>query len=115
MIRKIAIGVFCYNRVEKLSCCIAALLLNPECSDLEIIFFSDGWKGLEDRGGVHQVREYINGLTGFKNIIKCFRERNLTTGPNFKAGLEFMRANYDEFIIIEDDLLVSANYLKYLM
>jgi GT2 family glycosyltransferase len=113
--RNLIIGVFCYKRANKLKQCIDALLKNPECRDLEIIFFSDGYKGEKDKEGVLETRDYINSINGFKNVIKHFREKNLSTGPNFMNGLAFIRENYDEFIIVEDDLIVSPNYIRYLM
>lgn len=115
MERNLIIGVFCYKRANKLKQCIDALLKNPECRDLEIIFFSDGYKGEKDKEGVLETRDYINSINGFKNVIKHFREKNLSTGPNFMNGLAFIRENYDEFIIVEDDLIVSPNYIRYLM
>ena len=42
---KTAIGVFCYKRASKLKESMEALLKNPECANLEIVFFSDGYKG----------------------------------------------------------------------
>lgn len=115
MNKKLVIGVFCYSRASKLKLCITALLKNPECKDLDIIFFSDGFKGDNDRQGVIETRDYINSITGFKSVIKHFRDTNLSTGPNFKEGLTYLSNNYDEFIIVEDDLIVSPNYLKFLM
>ena len=115
MISKIVIGVFCYSRANKLKRCIGSLLKNPECKDLDVIFFSDGFKGEHDRAGVLETRDYINSITGFRTVIKHFRERNLSTGPNFQQGLTFLCKNYDTFIIVEDDLLVSSNYIKFLM
>src|ERR1700748_3878510 len=112
MERNIIIGVFCYNRADKLKRCITALLKNPECSNCDIVFFSDGYKGVNDRESVLQSRAYIDTITGFKNVIKHYRETNLSTGPNFKTGLTFLANNYDEFIVVEDDLIVSSNYIK---
>ncbi len=115
MDRKTIIGVFCYSRANKLKRCIDALLKNPECRDLEIVFFSDGFKGERDKNGVLETRAYIDSITGFKNVIKHYREHNYSTGPNFRAGLDFLSSNYDEFIVVEDDLIVSPNYIRFLL
>lgn len=112
--RSIIIGVFCYNRASKLKSCIDALLKNPECPEMEVVFFSDGAKGEKDEKGVAEVRAYIESLTGFKRVLRHFRDRNFSTGPNFQAGLKFLSANYDEFIVVEDDLIVSPNYIRFL-
>lgn len=113
--RSVIIGVFCYKRAKKLKRCIEALLLNPECRNMDIIFFSDGYKGEHDKNGVLETRAYIDHLTGFRNVIKHFREKNFSTGPNFRTGINYMRDHYDEFIIVEDDLIVSSNYIKFLL
>lgn len=115
MERSIIIGVFCYNRAAKLKTCIEALLKNPECASMDIVFFSDGYKKEADKQGIMEVRAYIDSLTGFRNVIKHYRDRNYSTGPNFQTGLTFLSENYDEFIVVEDDLVVSPNYIKYLM
>jgi len=111
----VVIGVFCYKRASKLKSCIEALLTNPECGSMDVIFFSDGYKGEHDKKGVLETREYIDSITGFKNVIKHYREKNFSTGPNFKTGLQFLCDNYEEFIVVEDDLIVASNYIKYLL
>lgn len=115
MDKSIVIAVFCYKRAGKLKACIEALLKNPECPNFDIIFFSDGYKSEQDKNGVLETRSYIESITGFKNVIKHFRERNLSTGPNFHEGIEYLRNNYEEFIVVEDDLIVSSNYIKYML
>lgn len=115
MDKRIIIGVFCYNRASKLQKCIEALLKNPECSKMDIVFFSDGYKKEADKQAILDVRNYIDSITGFKNVIKHYRDRNFSTGPNFRTGLTFLSENYDEFIVVEDDLIVSPNYIKYLL
>lgn len=115
MKNSMVIGIFCYNRVTKLKRCIEALLKNKECADLEIVFFSDGPKDEAGKKPIQDVRDYIDKLEGFKSVIKHYREHNLSTGPNFKTGLNFLSENYERFIIVEDDLIVSPNYLKFLI
>ena len=110
-----AIGVFCYKRASKLKQSMEALLQNPECKNLEIVFFSDGYKGEKDKQGVLETRAYIDSLTGFKRIHKHYRERNYATGLNFETGLKFLCNNYEQFIIVEDDLVVTSNYVSFLL
>jgi hypothetical protein len=110
---KTIIGIFCYKRALKLKASIQALLTNPECADLDIIFFSDGYKNNTDKAGVLETRAYIDTIVGFKHVYRHYRPTNYSTGPNFYTGLTYLINNYDRFIIIEDDLLVTSNYLKY--
>lgn len=115
MTPKTIIAVFCYKRAAKLKASMEALLKNPECADMEIVFFSDGAKSEKDQAGVEATRAYVNSLTGFKKVHKQFREMNLSTGPNFHQGILWLCANYDQFIVVEDDLTVTPNYLRYML
>ncbi|MGF7081513.1 hypothetical protein [Mucilaginibacter sp. UYCu711] len=112
---KIIIAVFCYKRANKLKEVVESLLTNPECSDMDIVFFSDGYKSNHDKQGVLETREYINSIIGFKSLIKKYRRENLSTGPNFMKGLEFLTTNYERFIVIEDDVVASSNYIRFLL
>lgn len=109
------IAVFCYKRAAKLKAAMEALLKNPECGEMDIIFFCDGAKSENDLPGVTATRDYINSLTGFRNVVKQFREKNLSTGPNFQQGLTYLCEHYEQFIVIEDDLVVTPNYLRYML
>ena len=70
---KTIIGIFCYKRAEKLKTSIEALLKNPECADMEIVFFCDGYKGENNKEGVLETRKYIDSITGFKKVHKQHR------------------------------------------
>ena len=115
MDKETVIAVFCYKRAGKLRAAIEALLKNPECPSMDIIFFADGYKGEKDKEAVEATRAYIDSITGFRNVIKHYRERNVSTGPNFETGLKFLAANYEQFIVVEDDLVVSPNYISYML
>jgi hypothetical protein len=112
---KTVIAVFCYKRAAKLKTSMEALLQNPECASMDVIFFCDGYKGEHDKAGVEATRAYIDSLTGFRSITKHYRERNFSTGPNFKTGITYLCDNYDRFIVVEDDLVVTPNYVRYLL
>lgn len=99
------IAVFCYKRANKLKQCIDALLTNPEFKDMVIVFLSDGFNGNNDRVGVLETRDCIDSIKGFRRVIKHYRDRNLSTGPNFRAGLNFLSTNYGGFVVVENDLL----------
>ena len=109
------IGVFCYKRAGKLKTSMEALLQNPECSQMDVVFFCDGHKGEKDYQAVMETRAYIDSLTGFRKKYRHYRERNISTGPNFKQGITWLFENYDQFIVVEDDLVVTPNYISYLL
>ena len=115
MPEKTVIAIFCYKRAYKLKASIEALLKNPEAASMDIIFFSDGFKNFNDKPGVLETRAYIDSITGFRSVIKHYREKNFSTGPNFETGLKYLAANYEQFIVVEDDLVVTSNYISYML
>ncbi len=112
---KTIIAVFCYKRAAKLKTSMEALLQNPECASMDVIFFCDGPKNDVDAPGVQATRAYIDTITGFKNVYKYFHEKNVSTGPNFREGITYLCDHYDQFIVVEDDLVVSPNYIRYML
>ena len=112
---KTIVAIFCYKRAAKLKASVEALLKNPECSEMDVVFFSDGAKSEKDLPGVMATREYINSITGFRAVYKHFREKNLSTGPNFQQGITWLCENYDRFLVVEDDLVVTPNYIRYML
>lgn len=112
---KTAIALFCYKRADKLKVVVEALLKNPECDSMDIVFFADGYKGDKDRADVEATRAYVDSIRGFNKIEKQYRERNISTGPNFFQGITYMCDNYDRFIVVEDDLVVTPNYIRYML
>ena len=115
MTQQTAIAVFCFNRASKLHESMQALLANPEVAGMDVVFFCDGPRHERDEPGVQAVRTYIDGLTGFGKVIRKFRPKNLSTGPNFQEGITWMSRQYQQFIVVEDDLVVTPNYIRYML
>lgn len=109
------VALFCYKRADKLKASVDALLRNPECGSMEIIFFCDGPKNETDLPGVMATRAYIDTIRGFGRINKQYEEKNISTGPNFFRGFAYLCAHYERFIVVEDDLVVTPNYLCYML
>ncbi len=109
------IGIFCYKRTETLKATIHALLKNTECADMEAVFFCDGYKGEADKQDVLTTREYIKTVTGFKRKQILFREKNYNAGPNIYTALIYLTRHYQQFIIIEDDVVVTPNCIRFLL
>jgi hypothetical protein len=63
---------------------------------------------------VSSVREYINSINGFKTVLVINRERNYGVDKNIIEGIRYLTNNYQSFIIVEDDLIVSEHFLYFL-
>ena len=58
-----------------------------------------------------KIREYLKKINGFKKIIIVERKSNLGTSKNIAFGLKQIFKKYSKNIIIEDDILISKNFL----
>jgi len=108
------IALFSYRRLDTLKKCIDALKKCPESSISELIIFSDAAASEEVANKVIAVREYIATITGFNSIKIISREKNLGVDYNLIEGLTYMKNQFDQFIVVEDDLIVESNFITYL-
>lgn len=110
------IVLFVYNRLETLEKLFFSLKSNPEHRDSDLIIFSDGPKNnnLTDIADVQTVRNYIKNIDGF-NKVEIFKNyNNLGLANSIIQGLNKVSKQYESFIVLEDDLLVSPHFLKYM-
>lgn len=114
MTQNAPILLFCYKRLECLQHTVAALkkcVLAPE-SDLYI--FSDGPKTEKDIEQIEAVRSFIKGITGFKKVIIRESEKNKGLAASIIHGVTEMIDVFERVIVLEDDLVVSSNFLVYM-
>lgn len=108
------IALFAYNRLNHLQRTIQSILQNPEASSTDLIIFSDAAKRPEDETSVSEVRKYIGSISGFKNIKIIVRDENYGLSKSIISGVSETLNEYDSVIVIEDDLIVSPYFLKYM-
>jgi hypothetical protein len=106
--------IFAYNRPQHLQQTVEALLKNEYAPDSDLIIYSDGYKDEKTREGVEETREYIHSITGFKSIQIVEREKNWGLANNIIDGVTTVVNKYDRIIVLEDDLLTSPYFLKYM-
>ena len=108
------IVLFCYNRIYHLCQTVEALKKNELADQSDLIIYSDGPKNLTDQPKVDAVRKYIRTIEGFQNvkIIESFKNRGL--GNSIIAGVTKTVDKYDRVIVLEDDLVTSPFFLRYM-
>lgn len=105
--------IFTYNRLHHLTRTVESLAENTLAADTEVIFYSDGPKaGEEERVG--EVRKYLQGVKGFKSIRIIEREKNFGLGKSIIQGVSEMLTLYERVIVLEDDLVTSPYFLKFM-
>lgn len=114
MIQLAPIALFTYNRPIHTRQTIDALLKNEYASGSDLIIFSDAPKNDADGDGVRQTRAYLKGITGFRSINLIKRAENMGLAANIIDGVTQVVNEYGRIIILEDDLLTSSYFLKYM-
>ena len=108
------IVIFCYQRLGLLKLLISSLIKNPESKKSKLYFFSDGYKSKLGKKRVLKIRKYISNLRGFKKIIIIKRRRNFGLSDNIITGVNYIFKKHHSAIFLEDDLIVSKNFLKFM-
>lgn len=108
------IAIFSYNRPWHLQQTIEALLKNPEAATSDLFIFSDGPKNGLSMEAVKEVRAYIRQVDGFKSVTIIEREQNYGLGKSIIAGVSEVMNEYGKLIVMEDDLVTSPFFLRYM-
>lgn len=109
--------LFVYNRLDHVKETVNALKKNEEAETTELIVFADGAKedsSEEDKQKVRSVKDYVRGIKGFKNVLIYERESNYGLAKSIIQGLNQVFERYDKAIILEDDIVVSKCFLRYM-
>ena len=109
--------LFCYNRLETLKKVISSLQSDHLTQNTDIFIFSDGPKNnsVSDNSKVKEVRKYLHSLEDFSKSLKIFEHReNLGLADSIIYGIDKVAAQYESFIVLEDDLVISPYFLTYM-
>jgi len=108
------IALFVYNRIEHTKKTIETLSANRLAKQSVLYIFSDGAKNEESKLAVSQLREYINNIDGFKEINIIERNENFGLAKSIITGVTEVISSHGKIIVLEDDLLLSPHFLKYM-
>ena len=90
------------------------MLKNAEAKDSDLYIFSDGPKNENKINAVKENREYIHTIQGFKSIHIIEREKNWGLANSLIAGITDVINKYGRVIVVEDDLILSPFFLKFM-
>lgn len=108
------ITIFVYNRPKHIKQTLKTLKKNKLAKESELFIFSDGPKDQNDRKKVAEVRKYIKTIDGFKKITITERQKNLGLANSIIVGVTEIVNKYGKIIVLEDDLLASPYFLKFM-
>jgi len=108
------IVIFAYNRVNHLQNTIEALKKNEMAIKSELLIFSDGPKTEIDNEKIRLIRKYLKKVCGFKSVSVIERDKNLGLAQSIITGVKEVINQYSQVIVLEDDLVTSPYFLKYM-
>lgn len=108
------IALFTYSRADHTRDAVESLLNNKEAAESDLYIFSDGPKTEAKREAVEENRKYIHSITGFKSIHIVEREKNWGLANSLIAGITDVINQYGRVIVVEDDLVLSPYFLKFM-
>jgi len=106
--------LFVYNRPEHTQRVIASLRNNEEANQSHLFVYSDSWKDNNDETAVRKVRQLIHSISGFKEITIIERNKNWGLAHNIIDGVTTQVNRFGRVIVIEDDLLISPYFLRFM-
>lgn len=114
MTKTAPIILFCYNRLDHLKKTIDSLKKNHLSKFSKLIIFSDGPKNKKDELKITNLRKYLRKIKGFKSIDIKEQINNKGLAQSIIDGLNDIFSKYSSAIILEDDLILSKNFLEYM-
>ena len=108
------IALFTYSRADHTRQAVESLLQNKEAAESDLFIFSDGPKNEAKREAVEENRRYIHTISGFKSIHIVEHEKNQGLANSLIAGITDVVNKYGRVIVVEDDLVLSPYFLKFM-
>lgn len=108
------IVLFTYNRPDHVKQTIEALQKNEFASESDLIIYSDGAKDKTDELAIIETRKYLHTVEGFKSVQIIEREKNWGLAESLIDGITSVVDKYGKVIVMEDDLLTSPYYLRFM-
>ena len=108
------IVLFVYNRLDHTKKTVEALQKNQLASESMLFIYSDAGKDENDALKVREVREYIKTINSFKKVHILERDKNAGLAQSIIYGVSEIINNYGKIIVLEDDLITSPHFLKYM-
>ncbi len=114
MSQSFPVVIFVYKRLNETKRTFESLIRNPESSHTDVIVYVDGAKNEIEQIEVDRVVEFISGINVFKSIEIVRRQDNFGLSQSFISGISEVLSKYDAAIFLEDDNLLSKDFLKFM-
>jgi hypothetical protein len=108
------LALFVYDRPDHVRRVVEGLRVNALAAETDLFIFSDAAKSELRAKEVSKVRALVRRLNGFKSIELVEQSVNRGIAGSIVQGVTRLTAEFDRVIVLEDDLLPSAHFLRYM-
>ena len=108
------IVIFAFNRAKLLADLVDSLKKCRDSAESDLYIFVDGPRSSTEETLVQEVRNVAKGVAGFGSVTCHFSETNKGLGASIISGVSEVMKKYGRAIVLEDDLLLTPNYLSYM-
>ena len=106
--------LFVYKRPEETRRTLDALLANEGANRSHLFVFADGPRSLAEEAKTAEVRSLFSGLSGFAGLTVRSSETNKGLARSVIDGVNEVLRDHDRAIVIEDDLVTSRYFLRFM-
>ena len=108
------ICLFVYKRLWHTTQTVEALQKNVLAKQSDLIVYSDGSRTASDKQSVKDVRDYIRTIVGFHSVKVICKKKNHGLSKSIIYGVTETVNKYGNVIVLEDDLVTSPHFLKFM-
>lgn len=112
--RSAPIIVSVYDRFLHLRRCVESLAACEYAESSVLHVFSDAPAIDEHAARVDEVRSFIRTISGFYDVVPHYRSANLGAHESISSAIEEIFSVSDRLIFLEDDIVVSPHFLRYM-
>lgn len=106
--------LFAFNRTKHTKQTLNYLAANDLASDSDLFVYSDAARNDEEVVAVNEVRHLVRTAQGFRSVTCIERQTNYGLARNIIEGVSEICQRYGRVIVLEDDLVTSPAFLKFM-
>ena len=108
------ICLFVYSRINELRLTVESLQKNFLAPESQLFIFLDGSGNDHDKESVNRVSKFIQTIDGFANVTIYESKIHNGLAKSIISGVTKIIDKYDKVIVLEDDLILSTNFLCFM-
>lgn len=115
LLRRTPVAVFTYNRPAHTQRALAALAACRRANECVFYLYSDGAKNESALAEVNATRRVLREWAEVKGAQVIERPSNFGLAKSVVTGVSELCERYGRVVVIEDDLIVSPDFLSYMI